>query len=91
MFGIGLFLLLGVAVGIPLTIDFFGGSVLAEEQYRIWKVIHGYGIFLGFINYFFGLSIHRLLLTRDQKEVSLGTLIPVSLCLGAGGHQDEGP
>ncbi|HEY6072624.1 MAG TPA: hypothetical protein VIV15_04325 [Anaerolineales bacterium] len=70
VFGIGLFLLLGVAVGIPLTIDFFGGSVLAEEQYRIWKVIHGYGIFLGFINYFFGLSIDRLLLTRAQKEVS---------------------
>ncbi len=26
VFGIGLFLLLGVAVGIPLTINFFGGS-----------------------------------------------------------------
>ena len=75
VFGIGLFVLLGVTIGIPLTIHFFGGSVLTEEQYRMWKVIHGYGIFLGFINYFFGLSIDRLPLTRTQKEVSSWSFI----------------
>jgi hypothetical protein len=69
-FGIALFLLLGVVVGIPLTINFFGGSVLSDEQYQTWKVVHGYGIFLGFINYFFGLLIDRLNLTMPQKELS---------------------
>jgi hypothetical protein len=69
-FGIALFLILGVGAGIPLTINFFGGSVLTSEQYQIWKVVHGYGIFLGFINYFFGLIIDRLDLSGQQKEVS---------------------
>ena len=69
-FGIGLFLILGILVGVPLTIDLFGGSMLSQEQYQTWKVVHGYGIFLAFINYFFGLCIDRLSLTRTQKEIS---------------------
>ena len=69
-FGIGLFILLGFGFGIPLTVNFFGGSLLTQEQYQVWKVIHGYGVFLGFINYFFGLSIDRLPLTDRQKELS---------------------
>jgi hypothetical protein len=69
-FGIGLFLILGIAVGIPLTIDLFGGSMLSHEQYQTWKVVHGYGVFLAFINYFFGLCIDRLNLTEAQKEIS---------------------
>jgi hypothetical protein len=69
-FGIVLFLISGVLVGIPLTINFFGGSVLTSDQYQAWKVVHGYGIFLAFLNYFFGLMIDRLDLTRRQKEVS---------------------
>ncbi|OGO35484.1 MAG: hypothetical protein A2W35_21225 [Chloroflexi bacterium RBG_16_57_11] len=69
-FGIALFILLGVAVGVPLTIDLFGGSILSQEQYQTWKVIHAYGVFLAFINYFFGLCIDRLSLTRSQKEIS---------------------
>jgi hypothetical protein len=69
-FGIALFLLLGVLVGIPLTINFFGGSALTAEQYQSWKVVHGYGVFLGFITYFYGLLIDRLNLTRRQKELS---------------------
>jgi hypothetical protein len=69
-FGIGLFLILGVIMGIPLTIDLFGGSILSQEQYQTWKVVHGYGVFLAFINYFFGLCIDRLSLTRTQKEIS---------------------
>jgi hypothetical protein len=83
-FGIGLFLLLGVVVGIPLTINFFGGSILTRDQYRIWKVIHGYGIFLGFINYFFGLVIDRLDLTRRQKELSSWSFVIAGLFGGIG-------
>ena len=56
-FGIALFVVMGIVVGIPLTINFFGGSVLTAEQYQTWKVVHGYAVFLGFINYFFGLLI----------------------------------
>ena len=70
VFGIGLFILLGFGFGVPLTINFFGGSVLTQDQYQTWKVVHGYGVFLGFINYFFGLSIDRLSLTDGQKELS---------------------
>ena len=55
--GIALFAVMGILVGIPLTINFFGGSVLATEQYTTWKVVHGYEVFLGFINYFYGLLI----------------------------------
>jgi hypothetical protein len=33
VFGIALFLVLGVVVGIPLTIDFFGGSILTADQW----------------------------------------------------------
>jgi len=69
-FGIGLFLVLGIAVGVPLTIDMFGGSILSQNQYQTWKVVHGYGVFLAFINYFFGLCIDRINLTRTQKEIS---------------------
>ena len=68
--GIALFVVMGILMGIPLTIDFFGGSMLTAEQYPVWKVVHGYGVFLAFINYFFGLVIDRLSLTRRQKELS---------------------
>ncbi len=69
-FGIALFLIAGVLMGVPLTINFFGGSVLTSDQYQVWKVVHGYGVFLSFINFFFGLLVDRLDLTRQQKEVS---------------------
>ena len=68
--GIALFATIGILAGIPLTIDFFGGSMLTPEQYLTLKVVHGYGVFLGFINYFYGLLIDRLNLTRRQKELS---------------------
>ncbi len=68
--GAGLFILLGFGLGLPLTVNFFGGALLTQSQYQIWKVVHGYGVFLGFINYFFGLSIDRLRLTDGQKELS---------------------
>lgn len=70
VFGIALFLLFGVVIGIPLTINMFGGSVLTDEQYQAWKVVHGYAVFLAFINYFFGLVVDRLKLTAQQKQIS---------------------
>lgn len=69
-FGMLLFLMLGVAAGIPLTVDFLGGSMLSEGQYQTWKVLHGYGVFLAFVNFFFGFAIDRVRLNQIQKEVS---------------------
>jgi len=69
LFGIALFLILGVVVGMPLTIDLFGGSLLSSDQYQTWKVIHGYGVFLAFINYFLGLALDRLEMPRQHKEI----------------------
>ena len=82
--GVALFLALGVVVGIPLTVNFLGGSMLTSDQYGTWKVIHGYGIFVGFINYFFGLTIDRLQLTRQQKQVSSWSFAIAGLIGGAG-------
>jgi hypothetical protein len=82
VFGITLFVLLGVIVGVPLTINFFGGSVLTSTQYQTWKVVHGYGVFLSFINYFFGLVIDRLELTRQQKEISSWSFLIAGLIGG---------
>jgi hypothetical protein len=79
LFGFALFLTLGVVVGIPLTINFFGGSILTSDQYQMWKVVHGYGVFLGFINYFFGLLIDRLDLTRRSKEISSWSMLTAGL------------
>jgi hypothetical protein len=81
-FGIGLFLLLGVVVGMPLSIDFFGGSLLSGSQYQTWKVVHGYGVFLAFINYFCGLCIDRLNLTREQKEFTSWSFLLAGLTGG---------
>jgi hypothetical protein len=82
VFGTVLFLILGVVVGIPLTIDLFGGSILSGDQYQTWKVVHGYGVFLSFINYFFGLLIDRLELTRQQKEISSWSFLIAGLIGG---------
>ena len=79
IFGIALFLIHGVLMGIPLTINFFGGSVLTLDEYQTWKVVHGYGIFLGFINYFFGLIIDRLNLTHQQKEIASWSILAAGL------------
>jgi hypothetical protein len=82
--GVGLFLLLGVALGIPLTVAFLGFSDMAADQYAIWKVVHAYGIFLAFINYFFGQSIDRLNLSRQQKEISSYSFLAAGLVGGVG-------
>jgi len=43
---------------------------MSTETFQTWKVIHGYGIFLGFINYFMGLKQDELSLSKQQKEIS---------------------
>ena len=83
-FGIALFLILGVVVGIPLTVVFLGGSMLTGAQYQTWKVIHGYGVFLAFVNFFFGYCIDRLNLTRRQKEISSWSFLIAGLFGGIG-------
>jgi len=83
-FGIALFLILGVVVGIPLTVNFLGGSMLTSAQYQAWKVIHGYGVFLSFVNFFFGYCIDRLGLIRRQKEISSWSLLIAGLFGGIG-------
>ncbi len=81
-FGIALFLLLGLIAGIPLTIDFFGGSLLTRPQYQTLKVVHGYGVFLSFVNYFFGLIIDRLDVARQQKEIASWSFLLAGLVGG---------
>lgn len=83
VFGLALFLIIGVGVGIPLTINFFGGSALTADQYQMWKVVHGYGVFLAFINYFYGSIIDRLNLSEPQKEISSWSILAAGLCGGA--------
>jgi hypothetical protein len=83
-FGIALFLILGVVVGIPLTIDFLGGTLLTSEQYQQWKVVHGYGVFLSFVNFFFGLCIDRLSLTKREMELSSWSFLLAGVVGGFG-------
>jgi hypothetical protein len=84
IFGVVLFVILGVAVGIPLTIDFFGGSLFASDQYRTWKVVHGYGVFLAFINYFLGLAIDQLEIPEQHKEIVSWSFLVAGLIGGVG-------
>ena len=83
-FGIALFLIIGVVGGIPLTVNFLGGSMLTSAQYQAWKVIHGYGVFLSFVNFFFGYCIDRLGLSRRQKEISSWSFLIAGLFGGIG-------
>jgi hypothetical protein len=46
--------------------------------------VHGYGVFLSFINYFFGLVIDRLNLPRQQKELSSWSMLGAGLVGGVG-------
>jgi hypothetical protein len=83
-FGIGLFLIIGIVVGIPLTVDFLGGSMLTAIQYQTWKVIHGYGVFLAFVNFFFGYCIDQLNLTNRQKEIASWSFLIAGVSGGIG-------
>ncbi len=82
--GIVLFLILGVIVGIPLTIDFLGGSLLTGAQYQSWKVIHGYSVFLAFINFFLGLVIDRFNMTVGQKQIVSWSFLVAGVVGGLG-------
>lgn len=79
LFGAFLFLLFAIGMGIPLTINLFGGSALTAEQYELWKVVHGYGLFLGVINVFLGTSINNLRLSSGQKELLSWSFIIAAL------------
>lgn len=78
-FGMVLFLILGFVVGIPLTVDLFGGSMLTDAQYQTWKVLHAYSVFLAFVNFFFGYCIDRLNLTRPQKDIASWSFVIAGL------------
>jgi membrane protease YdiL (CAAX protease family) len=84
VFGVVLFLVLGVVVGVPLTVDLFGGSMLTDSQYQTWKVLHAYGVFTSFVNFFFGYCIDRQNLTRRQKEIASWSFLVAGIVGGIG-------
>ena len=84
VFGVVLFLVIGVGVGVPLTVDLFGGSMLTESQYQTWKVLHAYGVFTAFVNFFFGFLVDRMRLDRRQLEVASWSLLIAGLVGGIG-------
>jgi hypothetical protein len=84
IFGVVLFLVLGVVVGVPLTVDLFGGSMLTESQYQTWKVLHAYGVFTAFVNFFFGFLVDRMRLGRQQLEIASWSFLIAGLVGGIG-------
>ena len=84
VFGVVLFLVLGVLVGIPLTVDLFGGSMLSESQYQTWKVLHAYAVFTAFVNFFFGFLVDRMNLARRQLEIASWSFLVAGLVGGFG-------
>ena len=84
VFGVVLFLVLGVVVGVPLTVDLFGGSMLTESQYQTLKVLHAYGVFTAFINFFFGFLVDRMNLGRRQLEIASWSFLVAGLVGGFG-------
>jgi hypothetical protein len=84
IFGVVLFLVLGVVVGIPLTVGLFGGSMLTDSQYQTWKVLHAYGVFTAFVNIFFGFLVDRMSLGRRQLEIASWSFLVAGLVGGIG-------
>ena len=84
IFAVVLFLVLGVVVGIPLTVGLFGGSMLTESQYQTWKVLHAYGVFTAFVNFFFGFLVDRMSLNRRQLEIASWSFLIAGLVGGLG-------
>lgn len=82
--GVVLFLILGVVVGIPLTVDMNGGSMLTESQYQAWKVLHAYGVFTAFVNFFFGFLVDQMKLDRRQLEIASWSFLLAGLFGGFG-------
>jgi uncharacterized protein YacL len=84
VFGMVLFLVLGVVVGVPLTVDLFGGSMLTESQYQTWKVLHAYGVFTALVNFFFGFLVDQMSLTRRQMEIASWSFVVAGIVGGIG-------
>jgi hypothetical protein len=84
VFGVVLFLVLGVVVGVPLTVDLFGGSMLTESQYQAWKVLHAYAVFTAFVNFFFGFLVDRMSLGKRQLEIASWSFLVAGLVGGFG-------
>jgi hypothetical protein len=84
VFGVVLFAVLGVVVGVPLTVGLFGGSMLTESQYQTWKVLHAYGVFTAFVNFFFGFLVDRMSLGRRQLEIASWSFLVAGLVGGFG-------
>jgi len=83
-FGVVLFLVLGVVIGVPLTVDLFGSFMLTESQYQTWKVLHAYGVFTAFVNFFFGFLVDRMSLDRRQLEIASWSFLVAGLVGGFG-------
>jgi len=84
VFGVVLFLVLGVVVGVPLTVGLFGGSMLTEGQYQTWKVLHAYGVFTAFVNFFFGFLVDQMNLGRRQLEIASWSFLVAGIVGGIG-------
>jgi hypothetical protein len=84
VFGVVLFLGLGIVAGVPLTVDLFGGSMLTESQYQTWKILHAYGVFTAFVNFFFGFLVDRMSLDRRQLEIASWSFLVAGLVGGFG-------
>jgi hypothetical protein len=84
IFGVVLFLVLGVVVGVPLTVDLFGGSMLTETQYQTWKILHAYGVFTAFVNLFFGFLVDRMSQGRRQLEIASWSFLIAGIVGGIG-------
>lgn len=84
VFGVALFLVIGVVAGIPLTVDLFGGSMLTASQYQAWKVMHAYGVFTAYVNLFFGFLVDRMSLGRRQLEIASWSFLIAGLVGGFG-------
>lgn len=82
--GVVLFLILGFVVGVPLTVDLFGGSMLTKSQYQTWKVLHAYGVFTAFVNFFFGYLVDRMNASRLQREIASWSFLVAGLVGGIG-------
>jgi hypothetical protein len=84
IFSFVLFLILGVVVGTPLTFGLFGGSMMSESQYQTWKVLHAYGVFTAFVNFFFGFLVDRMRLGRQELEIASWSFLVAGLVGGVG-------
>jgi hypothetical protein len=58
--------------------------MLTESQYQTWKVLHAYGVFTAFVNFFFGFLVDRMSLGRRQLEIASWSFLVAGLVGGLG-------